>query len=273
MRKNKALHQMSNRLIFDLEIEILTNFYEKCNLPWAEKYINDDEIAGIGGSGQEYLRTCLKEGLCNRHLISRFNNQHYCPFKQVNHEAVCDKIDKNLAFTDCIESPIRALKVTRMCRLEDLLNAEPVGKMKQNILDFENLEVFYVVRDPRAIITNRYHELISETNHRDNGKLQPNWLQIKTEEYKNQLKRLPYEVFESLLGETCLLYLENLNFIRKLGEKNNIKIVRYEDFVTEPDKYKTSLYKYLGVSSPKEEIFKAINLTLMTDAFKDLVKV
>lgn len=145
----------------------------------------------------------------------------------------CSPIPEKEAEKSLAKKPLTTAKVVRLRRLKHLQNFTENVDPEGAILGDPNLEIFYLVRDPRGMANSRIHMEKTEEN-MDNA--------------------------ADLLAEICDRYRANLKFMLNHSYKN-IQIIRYEDIVVEPFRMAKAVLKSVGHEMP-ERLIQWYNLNM-----------
>ena len=240
--KSMHLHCDAEKHINNLKIDILDDFFNKCQLPLTENFLEESDISMIGSRNvRQQLQDCFNYSICNRNKHQKYScnvqdfedqkkrfetetgmrvDEAHRVFrnfrKNVNNERKRKRKRKRRSIEHRINSKVHCPNLTETeiyddcssssARVAKTIRICTIEEIVKRSSTFKDLKILYLVRDPRGIANSRM----------------------------NSMGRTENEVISNL----CDRFYENLFFLSKLSDQrdknlnNRIKIIRYEDLAT-----------------------------------------
>ena len=220
-------------------------FGESCLLPRTEWYLTGDMMKN---DHKDVYDSCMKNGICFRYDSEDFLQPPICPQDVRNkpiqeQEELCPNFSSRIETT---ESTCKSYK-GRSLFTNYLTNIQAIP---ESLLMDENLRLLVLMQDPRAILANE------AVKARKKGK------QLN---YMNAF--VVCKTSQSMIDHMTLLSTDS----EKYNFKGKLKIIRYEDLVTYPEKTSYDIFDFLEIPDSDQvinEIKMAAEVKLAVEEWK-----
>lgn len=217
--------------------EIFQSFYQNCILPSPKKYLideakllNDSIITKAQNHRKHITSQCLSSELC-------FPGRHHFYHNMVSHVPLPIYARQAHWTNICKKKKVLAGKVVRVCEFEEL--EELSDKLSADKID---LEVFLLVRDPRAVYSskmNLYDKTVDKIGKKER-------LEMKINE--NECLRMNNFIKYIENRDKMLLYdIEHAESHASSKLLKKINVIQYEKMATDPYFWTSQIYEILGL--------------------------
>ena len=241
---HKKIHLEDPDSGLDWDVKLISDYLGKCHVPSPEKYLGMVSVEEASPARQGYLRSCKRTGICfpTRH---KFLEEH--PFSKIKNGAeVSQFMDtlsdeekeennvekiRNLFYNSlCSKKKVQTAKLVRLCGIEDTFPIFEVLE-QQDV----NLQIIYLVRDPRAIFNSRWSLKFTKNPQKETDKI----------------RHMPTRHCDRMNGNVNYYKLaiegaKNHTYEREFID-NHVQFIKYEDLANQPIVWAKKLYSILGL--------------------------